>query len=77
MVSALKSVPVLSAKEQYSSVVLLSETSHVKLSFLDLTVIVLSVWETQDSVVAFPCPGSIFRERRKTVGELLLGVACR
>jgi len=45
--SALKSVPVLSAEEeQYSSAVLLSETSHVRLLFLDLVVVVVSVRET-------------------------------
>lgn len=75
--STLKSVSVLSAKEQYSSAVLLFETSHMRLLFLDPIVVVLSVQETQDSAVPFPHAGSVRSERRKTAGGLLLGIKRR
>lgn len=73
----MKSASVLSAKEQYSSAVLLFETSHARLLFLDPIVVVLSVQETQDSVVPFPHMGSVRSERSKASGELLLGIKRR
>lgn len=59
-----------------STVLQFFETSHAKLLVLD-PIVVLSVQETQDSVVPFPHAGSVRSERRKAAGELLLGIKCR